>query len=172
MRALIRYPVCRRLEIREKWADYRGDLKLMDILDSFHGDSEQIAGILFRTAYGGLKSDPPMISRCIDWLLQTDSPLPTLQVKPYTGQLPKLLINPAAIDHHISHDLVYQLTETHQLDEDFFCSTVWECSSGINCRKKQHIDPEYRECWAIVRADFKAYGRRHLSRILNKYGGL
>ncbi len=172
VQAMVESPVCRRLEIRDKWTDHCSDLTLMDILDSFHNNNEQIAGILFRNAYGGLNGDPPMISRCIDWLLQTDTSLPTLQVKPYDGELPKLLINPATIDHHISQDLVYQLTKEHKVDEDLLCSTIWECSSGVNCRKKQIIDPKYRECWELVHGDFKEYGRRHLLRILKKYNGL
>jgi hypothetical protein len=173
IQSLVEHPVCRRLEIKPTIDQYNEKLELTEVLDSDHFQSEQIAGILFRTAYGGLKGDPPMISRCLDWLIQSDTPLTTLGVKRWTIGVPKLLINRAAIDHHIWSSLVEELQDLHpEYSQDFICTVIWECSSGYNVRKKLHSEPEWKACWEIIKSDFEELTKGYLSRILNKFNGL
>jgi len=170
VQSLVEHPVCQRLRLYD---EYNPTLEPLSVLDSFHSQSEQIAGILFRTAYGGLKGDLPMISECLDWLIQTDTRLPTLGAQRWSKPLPKLLINRAAIDHHIWAVLVEKLQELHpEYSLEFISTVIWECSSGYNVREKQPRRPEWSECWSEIRADFQKLTKQYLSRILDKYAGL
>lgn len=170
VKTLLQHTVCRRLEIN---IDCNPELEPSEVLDSFHSDSEQIAGILFRTAYGGLAGDPPMISRCLDWMIQTDTPLLTFGVKKWTEPLPKLLINRAAIDHHIYPRLVEELEDLHpEYSQEMICTVIWECSSGYNKRKKRPSTAEWRDCWKVIQIDFRELTKKYLTRILKKYNGL
>ncbi len=170
VRALVQYPVCRKLEVEDM---YNPELGPTEVLDSFHADSEQIAGILLRTAYGGLSGDPPMISRCLDWLIQSDTHLRSLGVKEWHEPLPKLLINPAAIDHHIYPSLIEKLEDLHPgYSQEFLRTVIWKCSSRYNRRKICSNKKVWQDCWKTIQPDFRELTREYLSRILKKFGGL
>lgn len=167
VKALVQHPICRRLELT---STYNDAIAPLDVLNSSHNDRNEITGILFRNAYGGLASDPPMISQCLDWLLETNNPLPILGVKPFKEELPDLLINPAAIDHHIWAGLVREIKRRHPIyKSDFITSVIWKCSSGINYRK--NIIPDLK-CWEIIHNDVRELTRDYLATILEKYNGL
>ena len=152
---------------------YNNDISPVDVLESFHNNSEQIAGILFRNAYGGLAQDPPMISQCIDWLIQTNTPLPTLGVESFKENMPTLLISLAAIDYHICSNLVKEIVERHSsYTSEFIRTVIWNCSSGINYRKKSECESEWKECWKEINEDFKKFAHKYLSNILQKYNSL
>ena len=171
--SLVKHPVCRRLEMNLDRDQYNDELEPIETLESDHSQAEQITGILFRTAYGGLKGDPPMISRCLDYLLQADTPLITLGVKNWTKPLPKLLINRAAIDHHIWKGLVDELEDLFpEYSQNLICTVIWECSSGYNVRKKQASKKEWRDCWDLIQQEFSRLTKGYLTRILQKHGGL
>ena len=151
--ALVNFPVCRRLEITK---DYNSALTPAEVLDSSHFQNEQIAAILFRTAYGGLRSDPPMISRCLDWMIKSKSRFPLFTVERWDQPLPKLLINRAAVDHHIWPSMVKELQDLHpEYSQDFIRTVIWECSSGKNKRKKITPRDAWAECWSVIQPDFK-----------------
>ena len=169
---LVKYPVCRRLELDKEYSDLEM-LEPLEILDGEHYQREQLAAIFFRIAYGGLKCDLPMISHCLDWLIITESSLPKLNVQVWQKPIPKLLINRAAIDHHIWSGLVEEIQKLHSnYSSDTIASAIWNCSSGINKRKAISIDHNLEYCWKDIKEDFSKLTKGYLSRILNKYGKL
>lgn len=169
--SLVKHNTCRRLS--SNLIDGDGDLQLMNVLANDHDQSAQLAGILFRTAYGGLKGDLPMISRCIDWCLRTNEKLPSLNVTRWDQDLPKLLINRAAIDHHIYVSLPEELSRMHLgYTKEYIATVIWECSSGYNVRYKSIVNTEYSSCWEVIQGDFKKLTRAYLSKIITKFDGL
>ena len=101
-----------------------------------------LTAILFRCAYGGLKCDPPMISKCVDWYLQNEKDLIEFDVERWSEPLPKFLFNPACVDFHIWSNLTLQLSDIHsEYSSDYIKQVIWLCSSSINKRMPDHEFP-------------------------------
>lgn len=146
------------------------NLTPITLLESNHQDKEYLTGILFRCAYGGLKCDPPMISQCVDWYLQTNNCLVESKIKRFILSVPPLKINPASIDFHIWSNLIIQLHYLHlQYTTDFIKQTVWECNSSFNKRKKVKILKEYKNCWKDIKNNFTILTKNYLNTILKKH---
>lgn len=173
--SLVNHDTCRRLEmdVNSGKVEYQSNLDPTPILlNSDHPQVDQIVGILFRTAYGGLKGDPPMLTRCLDWFLVHDESVTDINMTRWklTDKLPKLLINRAAIDFHIWPELVEKLSTIHpHYSTDFIRKTIWECSSCTNKRQKQKCKKEFSTCWKILHKDFSQITKTYLSRILDRY---
>lgn len=170
--AINKHSVCRRLEIKYSGIenDCNNKLQAIDVMNSNHPQRDIIGAILLRTAYGGLRGDPPMVSRCLDYLICKEQQLPTLDVQRWTQPLPRLLINKAAIDHHICYELIDKLHQKFpQYSPDYICTVIWEKSSGFNNRKERRDRPEWKRCWKDIEPDFRRLTKDYLARILKRY---
>ena len=88
----------------------------------------------------------------------------------WTDPLPKLLINPAATDHHIWRSLPDLIHEKHSEYSTVLIRTViWECSSSLNIRYKRTQTKEWKDCWLVIRSTFKKLTVEYLSRILSNH---
>ena len=169
VQALVNVPTCLRLDIRNERLDLDPKLTPKDMLDSFHHQNEQLLAILFRCAYGGLSCDPPMLSRIIDYHLQQDLELHSLNVKPCSTIGP-LKINPAAIDYHVWSDLVPEIIKRHSdLDSELLKHAIWECSSGVNKRNRIKRSVLKRGVWKRIKPDFDELGRGYLREMLKRH---
>ena len=63
---------------RRPWLEIEREL-YNPCVASTHNQKEIVAANLVRTAYGGLKQDPPMISVCLDWLIK-EGVMPVINV--------------------------------------------------------------------------------------------
>ena len=130
VKSLLSVDSCPWLKIKGKREDYDGNIGPMDIID--HVQSSVLLPILFRCAYGGLSGDPPMISKCIDYHLRSKKPLRHLTVEPCNINT-QLLINRAAIDHHIWPSLIDEIeAEYPEYTSELIARVIWECSSSLN----------------------------------------
>ena len=169
VQALVKHDTCRRLIIKPERDYLNAALTPTEVLNSDHSQAEQLAAILFRTAYGGLAGDPPMLARCVDWQLQGKR-LISLHPKPWDGVQGKVLINRAAIDHHIWFGIVAELADLHpDYAEDTICTVIWECSSGINARHLRECKEEWKQCWIAIKDDFAELTKGYLSRLLKRH---
>lgn len=153
--ALVLHPVCQRLEINAGTTYLTVDR----VHTSDHPDAEIIAAVLLRTAYGGLKCDPLMLASCLDWYLTTGTRLQVL-TKNCTLPITKLAIHPAAVDFHVYPKIISLLHEEFpEYNEEQLTSAIWECSSGINVRKKVYIPEKVRKCWDEIEESFRKLGK-------------
>lgn len=144
------------------------NLSPVTILESKHPNKYSLVLILSRTSYGGLKGDPPMLSRCIDYHFANNTTLPEFGV---SFQEPgKLLVHPAGIDFHICPNML-QILSNDIYDAEYIKTVIWECSSGVNYRHPQD-NTEYRKCWLMIRGRFFDFGKEYLTKILQRYDGL
>jgi hypothetical protein len=165
---LIKHPVCRRLEINNDL--YKTVLDPWEVMNSDYEQKNQLVGILCRSAYGGLKCDPPMLNCCLDWQYQTGTPLLEGGVDRWDGPFPALVFHKSAVDFHIWGALLDKLHVRYpEYSCEYLKAVIWNCSSSYNKRKKRKIKTKYNTCWSKVKEDFMTLTQAYLTGILSRY---
>lgn len=141
--------------------DEEKQITVDEILNSEHSDKEYIAGIFFRTAYGGMPGDMRMMNQVCGTSL-------TNKLRSFgIGMIIKtdLKICDAAIDFHVYPSLCDEIFCDTGLDPDLVKELIWNCSSKLNKRlPSEPID----ERWNLIKNSFEIRSKEYLQKVLFK----
>jgi len=132
-----------------------------EILDSKNPDKEYIAGIFFRTTYGGMSGDMTMINQVCSLSITRDS-LHSFKF----GLLIKteLEICDAAVDFHVYPGLCDEISQDTNISSELVKELIWNCSSKINKRcPSEPLNP----VWEIIRKSFELRSKTYLHKVIN-----
>jgi len=134
-------------------------ISIDDILNSNNPDKEYIAGIFFRTAYGGMKGDMEMLNKTCSYVINNT----LFEFKNSLLIKTELRIHEAAIDFHVWPDLCDVISKDTNLSCDIVKELIWNCSSKIN---KRCPDAETDERWDLIKDSFYSHGKKYLEKVL------
>lgn len=134
-------------------------ISINDILNSNHPDKEYIAGIFFRTAYGGMKGDIEMLNKTCSYTLNNV----LFEFKHSLVINTELKIHEAAIDFHVWPDLCDVISKDTNLSCDIVKELIWNCSSKIN---KRYSNNETDKRWDLIKDSFYLHGKKYLEKVL------
>lgn len=174
---LVNSKICRRYELSTHQDLHNNcDIRIHEILSSNYINKEILAGIFFRTSYGGLDGDTAMILNLCKEILTANRPLENI-LPLFNPKIPiTLKFSEACVDFHIYPSLceeIYNDLVTNKvlnIDIQTIKSVIWHCSSGINARYESNIDPYYLEIWNKISPSFSFHTKTYLSKILKTYG--
>ncbi len=156
---LVHHPICKHLMVK-----CDNNISMNKILESNHPDKNYLAAILFRTSYGGLSGDLPMINHLCCYYFNTQLPV----INDYPMVETQLDINDAAVDFHIYPSLCNEICSDTGINPDIIKRAIWVCSSRTN--KRYHQDSsEYNEIWIKIKRSFDIRTKTYLQKILQKY---
>jgi len=167
---LVSHNICRRLLLGSGHLEKYELTTINNIMNSNHSDKEYIAGIFFRTAYGGLAGDLPMINKLCNYVLTNG------QLISFKGILlinTELKIHDAAVDFHIYPNLCQEISQDTGVSVDEIRELIWHCSSSINSRVNKdnnHSNNQdhdnMNERWNLIKKSFDLRTKLYLQKIL------
>ena len=166
---LVQYNVCRRLEIQNSESgsnDNNYETNLDKILMSENPDKNYIAAIFFRTSYGGLSGDIPMLNKMCAYALING-------LRSFKNKIlitTDLKINDAAVDFHVYSRLCNEISQDTKVDPDLIKKAIWNHSSKTNARYLE--DQDYgnnNEIWLKIKRSFDIRSKTYLQKTLQKY---
>lgn len=131
-----------------------------EILNSKNPDKEYIAGIFFRTAYGGMEGDMKMMNQVCSSVL--NGKLHDFKF----GLIIKtdLEICDSAVDFHVYPGLCDEISRDTNLSPELIKELIWNSSSKINKRcSPEPIDPK----WELIRKSFELRSKTYLQKVFN-----
>jgi len=135
-----------------------------EIMNSDHSQKNVLAAIFFRTAYGGLKQDPVMLSMMIKEIMDKNVLLKS--VIPKVTHISPHFIVPASLDYHVYPNIIKKLHEKYpEFSYNDLERTIWKCSSGINYRINRDPQTEFQTIWNKIEKDFKLFSKERFIEI-------
>ena len=159
---LVNHPACKRLTISEEYNINTYETNIYEIINSNHPDKEYLAGIIFRTSYGGLAGDIPMLINLCGYAF-SHSLISFSNVK---IKETKLEFNDAAVDFHIYPSLCSLISQDTNINEETIKEIIWNCSSKINTR---FLTVENSNIWTLIKKSFDIHTKEYLYKIVRQY---
>ena len=178
------HKICRRLVISSVYDLSIFDTTLELLLSSTHPNKHQLAGIFFRTCYGGLVGDIPMLNRMCGYeIYKFNTRINNQQTKDQTKDQTNnnllsfknrlmiktdLSIHEAAVDFHIYPSLCEDISKDTNVDVNIIKTVIWECSSRINLRQLENASINNQELWKIIKKSYNYHTKKYLNDLFEK----
>lgn len=140
-------------------------------------DYDLLYSLKFRQSYGGMGGDMNMLNYFTGFWLEKfkkDQKCNETEIKLIdSGTVTMLKLdewkldgnNCCGVDFHCAPYIIDNLSKNHPYSESELKSVIWNCSSGVNYRKKDHITKKDTEIWDKIKDDYF----KEQSIIVNKF---